>query len=148
MSQELEKHSSTHDSQQPRPKKKYAKLTPKIKQLFLHQIVFQNLSIKEASENLRINYSSAKAIASEHKKVQICHSRRGTAKKTAKLCAYLALPEGHSHLTVHQICSSIGGLLVSDHHSDSSNFAKSYPSFPTLPLLTVTSTCPELLQSC
>jgi hypothetical protein len=30
-------------------KRKYAKLTPEIKQLFLEKIVFENLSIKQAS---------------------------------------------------------------------------------------------------
>lgn len=72
-------------------KKKYAKLTPEIKQLFLEKIVFENFSIKQASELLRINYSSAKAIASSHKRLKIGQSKKGLNKKTAKVCSFRIL---------------------------------------------------------
>lgn len=40
MNQNIDKHSSTNDSQEIEHNKKYAKLTPQIKQLFIEKIVF------------------------------------------------------------------------------------------------------------
>ena len=49
-------------------KRKYAKLTEDLKMKFVRKIVIDNLSIKQASDLLRINYSSAKAIILAHKR--------------------------------------------------------------------------------
>lgn len=95
MQTEFEKHSSTNECNlESQDRKKYAKLTPEIKQLFLRKIVFENMSIKQASEILRINYSSAKAIASGHKKEKMTKSKKGVNRKTAKVCSFRIVEEG------------------------------------------------------
>lgn len=108
MKQDIDRHSSTNDSQEPEDRKKYVKLTPEIKQLFIEKIVFDNLSIKQASEMLRINYSSAKAIASEHRKIKVTK----VSSKPSRACLFRLLSEEDESIPVSKVCSTIGGLLV------------------------------------
>lgn len=110
MKQEFERHSSTNDSQDLEDRKKYAKLTPEIKQMFIEKIVFENLSIKQASEMLRINYSSAKAIASGHRRMKPTK----TQIRSSVACSFRSLSEEEEGAPVEQICSTIGGLVVSE----------------------------------
>ena len=69
-------------------KKKYAKLTPEVKQLFLHKLIFENKSIKDAAQELRINYSSAKAITSSHKKLRTVKPKKSKQWKNMKTASY------------------------------------------------------------
>ena len=67
--------------------RKYAKITDGLKQIFIRKIVIDNLSIKQASELLRINYSSAKAIISVHRKENIFRKRKAP-KRHAPITGY------------------------------------------------------------
>ena len=71
-------------------KRKYAKLTDELKRKFIRKIVIDNLSIKQASELLRINYSSAKAIISSHRK-ECFKKKRGATNKSSTICSYIPL---------------------------------------------------------
>lgn len=62
---------------------------------------------------LRINYSSAKTIASAHKKEKIGKSRRGINRRTAKVCGYRSIEEEGEEAGVKEILSSVGGLVIS-----------------------------------
>lgn len=82
----------------------------------MKKIVFENLSIKEASEVLRINYSSAKAIASSHKKDKMVKPKRSFHRKNVKVSQYRTLDEDEEGSNVREIVSSIGGLVVSSQY--------------------------------
>lgn len=85
---EVDKHSSTESfGESNEARRKYAKLTPELKHLFIRKIVMENLSIKQASELLRINYSSAKAIISAHRKAKFAQ-KKALPKKNATECQY------------------------------------------------------------
>lgn len=105
-----DKHSSTESFGE--DKKKYAKLTPELKHIFIRKIVMDNLSIRQASELLRINYSSAKAIISEHRKSKLAH-RKPANRKNVPYCGFRALQQEDCCVPVQEVCSSVGGLLMS-----------------------------------
>lgn len=89
MAEQISKHISTESSHSElETRKKYAKLTPELKQEFLRQIIFQNKSIKDASEMLRINYSSAKAIVSAHKKSKMVKPKKQWHRRNCKTASY------------------------------------------------------------
>lgn len=48
--------------------RKYTRITPDIKENLLKKVLFENVNIKKAATMLKINYSSAKAIISTHKR--------------------------------------------------------------------------------
>lgn len=96
-------------------KRKYAKLTPELKQEFLRKIIFNNMTIKQASELLNINYSSAKAILSLHKKSKTSSPRKITQKLAAKMTGFAELNSERQTNGIVGICCSIGGLVISDH---------------------------------
>ena len=50
--------------------KKYTKVNESVRSEFLRLIIHHNMSIKQASLELNINYSSAKGILASHRKQQ------------------------------------------------------------------------------
>lgn len=94
-------------------KRRYAKLTPELKQEFLEKIILQNMTIKQASEQLNMNYSSAKAILSVHKKSSTFLPRKITQKLVGKMSGFAPIEGTQGHNGIVGICSSIGGLVVS-----------------------------------
>ena len=97
-------------------KKRYAKLTPELKEEFLKKIIFNNMTIKQASELLRINYSSAKAILSLHKKTSRSTPRKITQKLAAKTTCFQDIGESKRGNGIVSMCSMVGGLVVSEQH--------------------------------
>jgi len=57
---------------------------------------------------LRINYSSAKAIASEHRKIKTIK----VVSRPSRACLFRFLSEEDENIPVSKVCSTIGGLLV------------------------------------
>lgn len=51
--------------------KKYSRITPEIKDKLIFLIVRNNMSIKQAAQYLKINYSSAKFIFSQYREKNI-----------------------------------------------------------------------------
>ena len=93
-------------------KRKYAKLTDELKRKFIRKIVIDNFSIKQASELLRVNYSSAKAIISAHRK-ECFMKKKMVGRKNLSVCSYIPLEENSNTLAIHEIESSVGGLCTS-----------------------------------
>lgn len=72
------------------------------------------MSIKEASELLRINYSSAKSIVAEHKKHKITKCKKGINRRTAKVCSFRFIQSEEESTGIREILSSVGGLIISN----------------------------------
>lgn len=108
-------HKSEHPSSGEEAKRKYAKLTPELKDNFLKRIVFDNMTIKQASELLNINYSSAKAILSAHKKSKTSVPRKMTSKLAGRVSGFREISgENRSNGIISMSCS-VGGLVVNEH---------------------------------
>ena len=74
------------------------------------------MTIKQASELLNINYSSAKAILSTHKKSKTSIPRKMTNKLSTKVAGFKEIgKEARSNGITSMVCS-IGGLVVNEHH--------------------------------
>lgn len=72
------------------------------------------MTIKQASELLKINYSSAKAILSLHKKSKASGPRKITQKLAAKMTSFQQIGESNRSNGIISISCSIGGLVVSE----------------------------------
>ena len=72
------------------------------------------MTIKQASEQLNMNYSSAKAILSLHKKSNTSSPRKITQKLVGKMSGFAVIEGTQGHNGIVGICSSIGGLVVSE----------------------------------
>lgn len=72
------------------------------------------MTIKQASELLKINYSSAKAILSVHKKSKLSGPRKITQKLAAKMTGFQEIGEKKGSNGIVSICCSVGGLVVSE----------------------------------
>jgi hypothetical protein len=93
-------------------KKKYSKVNEDIRQEFLQLIIQHNMSIKEASQALNINYSSAKAILASHRKIQI-QTHRLTHKNSPQ-AAYRTIAPLETYMeAVNELICSTGGKEVS-----------------------------------
>ncbi|KRX01044.1 hypothetical protein PPERSA_00792 [Pseudocohnilembus persalinus] len=66
---------------------KYNRISPQSKQLLLEKIFFQGKNIKNASEELKINYSSAKTIISLYRKKQLKKHEKNL-EKVQKSCSF------------------------------------------------------------
>ena len=73
------------------------------------------MTIKQASELLKINYSSAKAILSTHKKSKTYTPRKLTHKLVAKMTSFKEIGDGERTNGILSMSCSVGGLLVNEH---------------------------------
>lgn len=73
------------------------------------------MTIKQASELLRINYSSAKAILSTHKKSNTYTPRKMTQKLVSRMASFNEIRESQRTNGISSMCCSVGGLLVNEH---------------------------------
>lgn len=90
-------------------------MTPELKEEFLKKIIFNNMTIKQASELLRINYSSAKAILSLHKKTSRFTPRKITQKLAAKTTCFKDIGDTKRGNGIVSMCCMVGGLVVAEH---------------------------------
>ena len=77
------------------------------------------MSIRQASELLNINYSSAKAILSSHKKSHISTPRKITSKLSSKAASFKSIEDSTKSNGIKSMCCSVGGLVVSEHEFNS-----------------------------
>ena len=73
------------------------------------------MSIRQAAELLNINYSSAKAILSSHKKAHIFTPRKITSKLASKAASFKHIQDHTESNGIQSLCCSVGGLVVSEH---------------------------------
>ena len=73
------------------------------------------MSIRQAAELLNINYSSAKAILSSHKKSHISTPRKITSRLANKAASFKCITDATESNGIESMCCTVGGLVVSEH---------------------------------
>lgn len=73
------------------------------------------MTIKQASEHLNINYSSAKAILSAHKKSKTSMPRKITNRVASKVSSFREIGSERRSNGIISMSCSIGGLVVNEH---------------------------------
>lgn len=95
ISKQISKQISTESGlSPPLPRKQYAKLTSELKDNFLTQIILGNKTIRQAAKNLKISYSSAKVIISDHKRSKKLRPKKNRFRKKGAVASYRGLELG------------------------------------------------------